>query len=78
MAFVNSPLYPEWQNNILIGSLKFQRLHRLEMSENKVTHEEILLEGIGRLRAIEQGTDGRIYIAVESGGKIIRLDPKSQ
>ena len=78
MAFVNSPLYPEWQNNILIGSLKFQRLHRLEMSENNVTHEEILLEGIGRLRAIEQGTDGHIYIAVESGGKIIRLEPKSQ
>jgi len=78
MAFVDSSLYPAWQHNILIGSLKFQQLHRLEMSEGKVTHEEVLLKGIGRVRAIEQGSDGYIYLAVESGGQILRLKPENQ
>ena len=76
MAFVSSALYPQWQHNILLGSLKFQQLHRLELTDGKVTHEEILLDGIGRVRAIEQGNDGFIYIAVESGGRILRLTPK--
>ena len=76
MAFVDSKHYPQWQHNILVGSLKFQQLHRLEMSDGKVAHEEILLKDIGRLRAIEQGADGYIYIAVESIGKILRLMPE--
>ncbi len=77
MAFVTGNKYPQWQNNILVGSLKFQQLRRLELNEGKITHEEILLDGIGRIRAIEQGADGYIYIAVESGGKIIRLIPSA-
>ena len=76
MAFVDSKHYPQWQHNILIGSLKFQQLHRLEMLNGKVTHEEVLLENIGRVRAIEQGADGYIYIVVESTGKILRLMPE--
>jgi len=75
MAFVNSNRYPEWQNNLLVGSLKFQQLHRLEMSDGKVTHEEVLLDGVGRVRAIEQGIDGYIYVVVETGGQILRLKP---
>ena len=76
MAFVDSKHYPEWQHNILVGSLKFHRLHRLEMSDGKVMHEEVLLDDIGRVRAIEQGADGYIYIAVESTGQILRLMPE--
>lgn len=76
MTFVTSNVYPEWQGNILVGSLKFQQLHRLELNENIVTHEESLLENIGRVRAIEQGPDGYIYVAVEGPGKIYRLVPR--
>ena len=75
MAFVNSDRYPEWQNNLLVGSLKFQQLHRLEMSDGKVTHEEVLLDGVGRVRAVEQGNDGYMYVVVETGGRILRLNP---
>lgn len=75
MSFVSSNKYPEWKNNLLVGSLKFRYLKRLEMKANKVTHEETILEGIGRVRAIEQGPDGFIYVAVEGPGKIVRLKP---
>lgn len=75
MSFVNSKYYPEWKNNILVGSLKFRYLKRLELDGNKVSHEETILEGIGRVRAIEQGPDGYIYVAVEGPGQILRLVP---
>lgn len=76
MAIVDSERYPQWQHNMLVGSLKFRQLHRLEMSQGVVLHEEILLNDIGRVRAIEQGADGYIYIAVESIGSLLRLIPE--
>ncbi len=76
MAFITGDKYPTWENNLLVGSLKFQQIQRLELQGDTVTHTEILLDGIGRVRALEMGTDGFIYIAVESGGRIIRLAPK--
>jgi glucose/arabinose dehydrogenase len=73
MSFVNSDQFPAWRNNILVGSLKFAQVRRLELEGDKVVHEETLLDGIGRVRAIEQGPDGNIYIAVEGPGRIVRL-----
>lgn len=73
MSFVDSKPFTAWNQNILVGSLKFAQVRRLEMDGNKVVHEEILLNGIGRVRAIEQGPDNHIYIAVEGPGRIVRL-----
>lgn len=77
MAFVSSDKYPAWKNNILIGSLSFKYLHRVELSGNEVVSEEKLLEGIGRVRHIAQSPDGYLYVAVEGPGKIVKLIPKS-
>ncbi len=76
MAFVTGNRYPGWKGNVLVGSLKFQRLQRVSLEGNQVTHQEAMLEGIGRVRAIEQGPDGLIYVATESPGRIIRLLPE--
>ena len=77
MMFVTSDRYPNWRNNVLIGSMKFKQLHRVELIDDKVAHQEILLKGLGRIRAIEQGSDGYLYIAMETGGQIIRLTPNN-
>jgi len=76
MAIVHGDKYPTWQGNILVGALKFQQIRRVEITDGKVQHQEVLLDGIGRVRAIEQGADGYLYVAVESGGKLIRLVPQ--
>ncbi len=75
MSFVTSEKYPEWHNNLLVGSLKFRYVARLELEGEKVIHEERLLEDVGRVRAIEQGPDGYIYVATEDPGLIMRLFP---
>jgi len=75
MAFVTSDIYPEWKGNLLIGSLKFQYLNRCVLSNNKVIKQEKLLEGLGRVRSVNQGPDGYIYVGVENVG-IVKIIPK--
>ena len=75
MTFVTSNIYPEWKGNILVGSLKFSYLERLELKNNKVTKREKLLEGLGRVRNVRQGPDGYIYVAIEGKG-IVKIVPK--
>lgn len=75
MAFVTSERYPGWQGHLLVGSLKFAYLDLVKLDGKTVVSEEKLLEGIGRLRNVIQGSDGYIYIGVENPGRIYRLVP---
>ncbi len=77
MTFVTSDQYPAWKGNLMVGSLKFQRLQRVELEGNEVIHQEILLEGMGRVRAVRQSPfDGYLYVAFEGPGSIVRLIPQ--
>ena len=75
MAFITSDVYPGWKGNLMVGSLKFQYLNRVEIRDNKVVKEEKLVEGIGRVRSVRQGPDGYIYIGVENVG-IVKIIPE--
>lgn len=73
MSFVSSDNYPNLKGSLLVGSLKYQYLERLLLdANNKVTSRETLLSGIGRVRNVQQGPDGFIYVAIENIG-ILRL-----
>ncbi len=76
MTFVDSDKYPSWKGNLLVGSLAFQYLERLELQDNKVVYREKLMENVGRVRNVRQAPDGFIYVAVEGKG-IYRLTPNS-
>jgi len=72
MAFINSDKYGDWDGNLLIGSLKFNYLDMCTLKNGKVIKEQRLLNDIGRVRSIEQGPDGYIYVGVENLG-IVKL-----
>lgn len=74
MAFIDSNKYGDWNNNLLVGSLKFQYLDMCTLRDNKIIKEERLLDGLGRVRSVEQGPDGYIYVGIENLGivKLIR------
>lgn len=74
MQFVTSERYPQWQNNMLVGSLKFRYLLLMEIDQNKVISQQKLFEDIGRLRSISQSPDGYIYIGTDGSG-IFRIVP---
>lgn len=75
MTFVTGDRYPNWKNNILLGSLPLKHLERVVLENNMVTHREELLKGIGRVRNVVMGPDGYIYFAIETPGYILRLMP---
>jgi glucose/arabinose dehydrogenase len=76
MTFVKGDRYKNWKNNILVGSLRFAYLERIVLDGSKVTRQEKLLEGIGRVRNVEMSPDGFIYVSVEKpAGIIVRLVP---
>ena len=75
MAFIKSDLYGKWKGNLLVGSLKFRYVSRCILKGNKVFKEVKLLKDIGRVRSIEQGLDGFIYVGVENLG-IVRILPQ--
>ncbi|HCD53755.1 MAG TPA: hypothetical protein DEQ34_15005 [Balneolaceae bacterium] len=68
MAFVTSDTYPDWKGHLLVGSLKFGFLHLVKLDGDTVTGREEVLNGIGRVRSVEEGPDGIIYVGVEGKG----------
>ena len=76
MAFSTSDIYPNWKGDLFVGSLKFEYLERLEIQNNQVVKREKVLDSIGRVRNVEQGPDGYLYVGVEGKG-ILKIVPKS-
>ena len=76
MAFYTGDAFPQWQGNLFVGALKFQLLARLVLDGERVVHEERLLEGLGRIRDVRQGPDGRLWLLDESAGRVLRIDPQ--
>jgi glucose/arabinose dehydrogenase len=77
MAFLDGDVYPEWKNNLFIGSLRFQYLERLVLNGTTVVYQESMLEELSsRVRDVRVGPDGYLYVAVEGPGRILKILPK--
>ena len=68
-------MFPEFKNKIILGSLKYKRLHILSLKDDKIVNEQIFQENkIGRIRDIEEISDGSlIIINDEYDGGVYRL-----
>jgi glucose/arabinose dehydrogenase len=77
MAFYDGAAFPEWQGDLFVGALRAELLARLELDGEEVVAEERLLEDtIGRIRDVEVGPDGFLYLLTdESDGALYRLEP---
>ena len=77
MAFYDGEAFPEWRGDLFVGALRSELLARLELDGEQVVAEERLLEGaIGRIRDVEVGPDGYLYLLTdESDGGLYRLEP---
>ena len=73
--FYDGKLFKNWENNLLVSSLKFENLYRLEIEDNKVTQQEIIYKAGSRIRDVETGPEGFIYLALEDPGRIVRFIP---
>jgi len=78
MTFYTGDAFPGWKGSILIGSMQPGRLVRLTMEDGRVAGEERYLGELGeRIRDVQQGPDGLVYLVTDEGnGRLLRLRPK--
>lgn len=74
LAFYTGDRFPQWKNNIFLGTLSGQHLRRLVVSGKKVIEQEVLLKDEARFRNVRTGPDGYLYFSTDDG-KIARLIP---
>ncbi|MBX7119223.1 MAG: PQQ-dependent sugar dehydrogenase [Gemmatimonadaceae bacterium] len=71
--------FPDWKGSFFVGSLAGQKLVRIALDGTTVLDVENLVQRRGRIRAIEQGPDGFLYLAFEgengATSKLVRLEP---
>jgi len=77
MAFYAGKAFQGWSGNLLVGALRGESLHRLELDGEKVVREEVLLKSqVGRIRDVRVGPDGLVYLLTdERAGQLLRLEP---
>lgn len=68
---------PEWRGNYFIGSMTPGALVRLEMQNGVVARETRYLGELNeRIRDVEQGPDGYLYLLTDSGmGRVLKVVP---
>lgn len=69
--------FPEWKGDALVGALSGEALIRVDIDGDKASKSEQWPMN-ARIRAIDQGPDGSVYLLEdgESGGRLLRLDPQ--
>lgn len=78
LHFCTGDFYPKWKNQFLVGSLSLQEFRRVAVDGDREVHQETLFKGLGRIRDIQLGPDGYLYLAIEqrgANGQIMRLMP---
>ena len=78
MIVYRGSLFPGWDGSILVGALGGMKLVRLQMDGDRVVGEEWLLtDRRARIRDVQQGPQGEIYVLTEEGqnSKLLRLTP---
>ncbi|GAB4024778.1 PQQ-dependent sugar dehydrogenase [Spirosoma koreense] len=74
--FVTGSRFPRWQNNLLVGALKFEEIRRLVIDGNQVLAQETLLKGYGRIRDLKIGPDGALYVLTNTPDAVLRITPE--
>ena len=58
IAFYKGTKFPKWNGQLFLGALAQEELRRLVLADGKVTHQEVLFKGVGRVRDVVNGPDG--------------------
>jgi glucose/arabinose dehydrogenase len=75
MLFYSGNALPIWRNQVLMGALAGTALWRIAFDGDKEIRRERLLADLGeRIRDVEQGPDGFLYLITDSG-KLLQVKP---
>jgi aldose sugar dehydrogenase len=73
LIFYTGNGFPQWQGHVFMGALAGLALWRIELNGNaEVARERLFADLAERIRDVEQGPDGWIYLLTDSG-KLIQI-----
>lgn len=73
MLFYTGAMFPAWEYQVLVGALAGKALWRIQYRGDKEVVREKMLQELGeRIRDVEQGPGGAVYLITDSG-KLFRL-----
>ncbi|MBK0397746.1 PQQ-dependent sugar dehydrogenase [Limibaculum sp. M0105] len=76
MAILSGRMFPGWEGDIFVGSLKDDYVSRLDREGDRVTSEEGLFRGaFARIRDVREGPDGALWFLSEGDGALYRVTP---
>jgi len=87
IMFYTGDKFPAWKNNLFVGALNGKQLQRIAFNQpSQAERREPLLTQLDiRVRDVQQGPDGDIYIATEkrsggtdADGTVLRIEPATE
>jgi glucose/arabinose dehydrogenase len=79
MLIYTGNAFPRWKGNIFVGGMAGEQLARVTLSGGKAEISEVLVRRKGRIRDVQQGPDGFLYLAIDDRASqpsaILRLEP---
>ncbi len=84
IIFYTGDKFPQWKNNLFVGSLTQKTLIRMAFNQPSQAEkrEPLLVPLQERIRDVQQGPDGYLYVATErasggnaSDGTVLRIEP---
>lgn len=73
LAWLEGPRFPGWSGSLFVGALKGTQLRRITVRKDStaqtgwsVASDEIVLDSIGRIRAVVAGPDGALYLTTSN------------
>ncbi|WP_245392342.1 PQQ-dependent sugar dehydrogenase [Salinicola endophyticus] len=76
MTFYQGARFPDWHGDLIIASLSPGGLVRLTLDGERVSGEQRLASGLGRVRDVAEGPDGALWALTDArDGALVRLLP---
>ena len=78
MTLYDGEQFPAWRGDLLVAALVAKEARRVMIEEGRVSGQEALFDEIGaRLRAIETGPDGALYVLTDQPrGRVLRISAR--
>ena len=84
LTFYTGDRFPAWKGNLFVGALNGKQLQRISFNQpvQAERRESLLTQLNVRIRDVQQGPDGYLYVAtelrsagVDPDGTILRIEP---